>query len=91
MDAQYTGNGPATILLDNIRYVKLNGLWYQCGAETCLYEERIQVDESIYQNNYLTVNAQALMEGCVISSPDRYSHTLTLREQVEARTDTPVG
>lgn len=91
LDAQYTGSGPATILLDNIRYVKLNGLWYQCGAETCLYEERIQVDESIYQNNYLTVNAQALMEGCVISSPDRYSYSLTLREQVEAPTATPVG
>ena len=90
LDSQYAGSLGSAVL-DGVRYVKVNNLWYECGADTQLYEERIQVDESIYENNYLTVNAQALENGCVISTPDRFSYSLTLRDQVEAPTATPAG
>lgn len=90
LDSQYSGE-LGSIVLDGIRYVKVNQLWYECSADTLLYEDRIQVDESIYQNNYLTVNAQALENGCMISSPDRFSYTLVLRDQVAAPTATPEG
>lgn len=90
LDSQYAGSLGSAVL-DGVRYVKVNNLWYECGTDTQLYEERIQVDESIYENNYLTVNAQALENGCVISTPDRFSYSLTLRDQVEAPTATPAG
>ena len=69
-------------------YVKVNGLWYECGAQTILYNSttRIQVDESIYAENYLVINALGIVEGKTIGTADRFSYAFYLREQVKTPT-----
>lgn len=63
LDGLYDKATAGSITLDGKRYVKLNGLWYECGEDTQLYEDKITVDESIYTSNYLIINAQALTNG----------------------------
>ena len=69
-------------------YVRVNGLWYQCSDSTRLYDKdkKIEVDESIYTNNFLTINAQAVKDGYVIGTANRFSYGMTLRNQVKAPT-----
>ena len=69
--------------------MKLNGLWYECGEDTQLYEDKITVDESIYTSNYLIINAQALTNGKTIGSADRFTYSFSLRSQVEIPTANP--
>ncbi|SCG93732.1 Predicted RNA-binding protein%2C contains TRAM domain [uncultured Clostridium sp.] len=73
-----------TASLNGKLYLKLNGLWYECGADTLLYNKqtRIVVDETIYTDNYLEINAQAVVEGKVFGTTDRFSYGFSLREQV---------
>ena len=89
LDGLYDKASASSITLDGKRYVKLNGLWYECGEDTRLYEDKITVDESIYTSNYLIINAQALTEGKIIGSADRFTYSFSLRSQVEAPTANP--
>lgn len=69
-------------------YVRVNGLWYQCGDKTLLYDKakKITVDESIYIDNFLTINAQAVADGYVIGTSNRFSYSVSLREQAPTPT-----
>lgn len=80
----YSGTEAGTASLDGKLYLKLNGLWYECGSNTVLYNKktRIVVDESIYTHNYLEINAQAVVEGKIIGTTDRFNYGFNLREQV---------
>lgn len=89
LDRIYGGSTARSITVDGVRYVKVNNLWYECGASTRFYEKEIPVDESIYVDNYLSVNALAVVDGYTIGTPNRYSYSLTLREQVEAPASAP--
>lgn len=89
LDGLYDKATAGSITLDGKRYVKLNGLWYECGEDTQLYEDKITVDESIYTSNYLIINAQALTEGKIIGSADRFTYSFSLRSQVEIPTANP--
>lgn len=89
LDRRYNGTTIGTVLQDGNRYVKLNGLWYRCGADTKLYEDKITVDESIYTANFLEIHAQALTEGKVIGAADRFTYSFSLRSQVESPTANP--
>ncbi len=89
LDKQYSGTTIGTVLQDGNRYVRLNGLWYRCGADTKLYEDKITVDESIYTANFLEIHAQALTEGKVIGAADRFTYSFSLRSQVESPTANP--
>lgn len=86
LDGLYDKATAGSITLDGKRYVKLNGLWYECGEDTQLYEDKITVDESIYTSNYLIINAQALTEGKIIGSADRFTYSFSLRSQAETPT-----
>ena len=52
-----------------------------------LYDKakKIVVDESIYKENILTINAQSLADGYVIGNADRFSYGITLRNQYYIR------
>lgn len=89
LDSKYSEAAIRSITQDGKRYVKLNGLWYECGEDTRLYEDKITVDESIYTSNYLIINAQALTDGKVIGSADRFTYSFSLRSQVEVPTSNP--
>lgn len=89
LEGKYKGTELNSITYDGKRYVKLNGLWYECGEDTRFYEDKITVDESIYTSNYLIINAQALTEGKIIGSADRFTYSFSLRNQVEAPTANP--
>lgn len=83
------GSDMISILKDGKRYVKLNGLWYECGEDTKLYEDKITVDESIYTSNYMVINAQALVDGKVIGAANRFTYAFSLRTQTETPTANP--
>ena len=89
LEGKYKGTELKSITYDGKRYVKLNGLWYECGEDTRLYEDKITVDESIYTSNYLIINAQALTNGKTIGSADRFTYSFSLRSQVEIPTANP--
>ena len=89
LEGKYDGTELKSITYDGKRYVKLNGLWYECGEDTRLYEDKITVDESIYTSNYLIINAQALTNGKTIGSADRFTYSFSLRSQVETPTANP--
>ncbi|MBS6397843.1 MAG: chitobiase/beta-hexosaminidase C-terminal domain-containing protein [Clostridiales bacterium] len=93
LDEAYGKSEAGSILLNengtDVRYMKVNNLWYQCGASTFLYEDKIVVDEEIYEDNYLTVNAQAILDDCIISAPDRFTYSFSLRNQVIAPAASP--
>lgn len=75
-------------MLGTTQYVKVNGLWYRCEEGTYLYDKakKIVVDESIYKENILTINAQSLADGYVIGNADRFSYGITLRNQAPSPT-----
>lgn len=89
LDQAYGASSAGSITLEGKRYVKVNHLWYECGDATELYEMMIKVDETIYEDNYLTVNAQAIVDSCCIGSPDRFSYSFSMRDQVAAPTAAP--
>ncbi len=88
LDTNYSGTVCSGQRIGTTQYVKVNGLWYQCSDSTRLYDKdkKIEVDESIYTNNFLTINAQAVKDGCVIGTADRFSYGMTLRNQVKTPT-----
>ena len=59
---QDTQSSCTAVVLGTTQYVKVNGLWYRCEEGTYLYDKakKIVVDESIYKENILTINAQSL-------------------------------
>ena len=81
---QDTQSSCTAVVLGTTQYVKVNGLWYRCEEGTYLYDKakKIVVDESIYKENILTINAQSLADGYVIGNADRFSYGITLRNQV---------
>lgn len=89
LDQAYGAASAGSITLNGKRYVKVNRLWYLCEGSTELYEKMIKVDETIYTNNYLTVNAQAIADSYHIGTPDRFSYSFSMRDQVAAPTATP--
>ena len=85
---QDTQSSCTAVVLGTTQYVKVNGLWYRCEEGTYLYDKakKIVVDESIYKENILTINAQSLADGYVIGNADRFSYGITLRNQAPSPT-----
>ncbi|MDO4261632.1 MAG: chitobiase/beta-hexosaminidase C-terminal domain-containing protein [Eubacteriales bacterium] len=88
LDERYSEETAGTVTYEDTLYVRVNGLWYECGDGTMLYDEetKIEVDESIYVSSYLTINAQAIVNGRVIGKANQFSYAFNLRDQVEAPT-----